>query len=246
MSFDDPRFWLLGAIVAVAFAVEATTGFGATVIAVTLGVHLFPLDELLPVIVPLGLVMSVTIAWRQRAHADRALLGRLVLPLMLAGLAIGFAIFERASSGALQRAYGAFVVALAAAELVRMRRATQPQRPLSSAATRAAVLGAGVIHGLWSSGGPVLVYALGRLPIEKRAFRATLVTVWTVMGVSLTVAYAATGRVGRDTLAATAALLPVLAVAFAAGEWLHHRLDETRFRRVVYALLVAAGLTNAV
>ena len=42
-------------MVALSFAVEATTGFGATVIALALGVHLFTLGELLPVFVPLGL-----------------------------------------------------------------------------------------------------------------------------------------------------------------------------------------------
>jgi uncharacterized membrane protein YfcA len=244
VTLDEPRFWLLAAIVAGAFAVEATTGFGATMIVVTLGVHLFPLRELLPVIVPAGLALSVTLAWRQRAHADRALLGRRILPLMLVGLAIGLALFERASGGALQRAYGLFVVAIAASELWRARHAAGNGAPLAPVTSRAALLGAGVIHGLFSSGGPIVVYTLGRLGIEKSVFRATLMALWVVMGTALTIAYAIAGHVSRETLAASAALLPILGVALVAGEWLHHRLDEQRFRLVVYALLVVAGLTN--
>jgi hypothetical protein len=245
MHLADPAFWLLAAIVAGAFSIEATTGFGATVIAVTLGVHLFRLQVLLPVLVPLGLVLTTTIVWRQRADVDRRLLVRQVLPLMGPGLAIGLAIFERASNESLQRAYGVFVSAMAGSELWRLLRVKSDATPLPPVAMRAALVGAGVIHGLFSSGGPLLVYALGRLGIEKRVFRATLSSVWLVLGTALTLAYAAQGRVDRESLTATAALLPVLAVAFAAGEWMHHRLDEARFRVVVQALLLVAGLTNA-
>ena len=244
MNPAHPEFWLLAAIVGGAFAVEATTGFGATVIAVTLGVHLFPLAVLLPVIVPLGLVLTTTMAWRQRAHVDRALLLRGILPYMAGGAVLGLAIFERASNDSLRRAFGIFVIGVAASELLRLLRAMGPARPLPVFVTRCAVFGAGVIHGLFSSGGPLLVYAVGRTPIEKRVFRATLANVWLVLGAMLTATYAWNGHVTRTSLLATASLLPVLGVAFAVGDWAHHRLDETRFRLLVNVLLLVAGLTN--
>ena len=244
MELADPRFLALAAIVTAAFAVEAATGFGATVLAVTLGVHLYPIGDLLAVIVPLGLVLSCTNAWRLRRFADRALLVRRILPLMGVGLAIGLAIFERASSDLLQRVYGVFVTGVAASELWRMRHAA-PRRPLAPLASRGAILGAGVVHGVFSSGGPLLVWALGRTGLEKAAFRATLATLWTVLGTALTVAYAWNGHVGARSLAATGALVPLLGAALVAGDWAHHRLDESRFRLAVYALLVVAGLTNA-
>jgi uncharacterized membrane protein YfcA len=244
VALDDPRFWLLAAIVLGAFGVEAATGFGATVIAVSLGVHLFPLDALLPVLVPLGLVLSASIAWRERAHTDRRLLARRILPLMGLGLAFGIAAFERASAGALQRAFGAFVVAVAALELWRGRAAAPAARPLPPLASSAALLGAGVIHGMFSTGGPLLVWALGRTPIAKRAFRATLSTVWLLLGSALSGAYALRGHLDAASLGATAALLPALGAALLLGDRLHHRLDEARFRRAVYALLLATGLTS--
>lgn len=244
MTLDEPRFWLLAAVVVGAYAAEAATGFGATVIAVSLGVHLFPLEVLLPVIVPLGVVLSATIAWRERAHTDRRLLGRRILPLMGAGLVGGLAIFESASNAALQRAFGAFVVVVAVAELWRGRDGAPASAPLPPAAGGAALVGAGVVHGLFSTGGPLLVWALGRAPIAKRVFRATLSTTWLTLGATLSLAYALRGRLDGASLAASAALLPALALAWLAGDWLHHRLDETRFRRAIYALLLAAGLAN--
>jgi uncharacterized membrane protein YfcA len=243
----DPRFWVLAAIVAGAFAVEATTGFGSTVITLTLAVHLFPLDVLLPTLVPLGLVLSTTIVSRQHAHVDRALLLRRVLPLMGLGVAAGLAVFEVASNEALRRVFGAFVVWVAATELWRLRggAATGGSRPLRPWVEQAALLGAGVIHGIFASGGPLLVWTLGRQGLEKRAFRATLSSIWLALGVVLTAAYAVSGRLTGGALVATAALVPVLAVAVPLGEWAHVRLDETRFRRIVFVLLLGAGLTNA-
>ncbi len=244
MTITDPRFWLLAVAVSLAFSVEAATGFGATVIAVALGVHLFPLDELLPVIVPLGLVLSASIAWRERAHTDRRLLLRRILPLMILGLALGLAVFETASNTALQRVFGLFIVVVALLELWRTRAGAPTAPALPPFLRNAALLGAGVIHGLFSSGGPLLVYALGRAPIAKRAFRATLSTVWVVMATALSTAYALRGHVDAGTLTASATLLPVLGLAFLAGNWLHGRLDEQRFRAFVYVLLLAAGLTS--
>lgn len=244
MPLDDPRFWLLMAIVLGAFAVEAATGFGATVIAVSLGIHLFPLDVLLPVLVPLGLFLSASIAFRERAHRDRRLLLRRILPLMGVGLAIGLAVFESASNAALQRAFGAFVVVVAAAELWRGRSGAAASAPLPAATSGAALVGAGIVHGLFSTGGPLLVWALGRSAIPKRVFRATLSTVWLVLGSALSTAYAVRGHLDAGSLQATAALLPALGVALLVGARLHHRLDEARFRRLVYGLLLVTGLAN--
>ena len=244
MELGDPRFWAFAGIVALAFAAEATTGFGATVIALALGIHLYPLGELLPVFVPLGLFVSSWLALRGRAHvAKRLLLGR-ILPWMGLGLALGLVLFERASGEVLRRAFGAFVVALAALELWRLARESTAPRELPPPAATAALLGAGVMHGMFSTGGPLLVWALGRSIPDKRAFRATLSCVWLVLGSALTTAYTLGGRVDLGTLQATGALLPILAVSIAAGEWAHHRLDERRFRVLVYGLLFASGASS--
>ena len=244
MEPTDPRFWAFAGIVALAFAAEATTGFGATVIALALGIHLFPLGELLPVFVPLGLFVSSWLALRGRAHVDRRLLLKRILPWMGLGLGVGLLVFERASHELLRKAFGAFVVGLASLELWRLLRESQVAREIPPPAATAALLGAGVMHGMFSTGGPLLVWALGKTLPEKRAFRATLSCVWLALGSALTAAYALGGRLDGGTLRATAALLPVLGVAIGVGEWAHHRLDERRFRVLVYALLLASGVSS--
>ena len=58
----------LAAIAFVAFATEAALGFAGTVLTMSLGAQLVPLDVLLPVFVPINLLLSLSIAlvdWRQ-------------------------------------------------------------------------------------------------------------------------------------------------------------------------------------
>ena len=56
----------LAALVAVAFAVEATVGFGSTVLVVTVGAQWLPLEELLAAFVPVSLVLSAVLLGRAR------------------------------------------------------------------------------------------------------------------------------------------------------------------------------------
>jgi uncharacterized membrane protein YfcA len=48
---------------------------------------------------------------------------------------------------------------------------------------------------------------------------------------------------GSTQPALSALLLVPLAGGIVCGEWVHHRLDERKFRVAVAALLLAAGLT---
>lgn len=244
MELADPRFWIFAGIVALAFSVEATAGFGATMIAVALGTHLFALGEVLPVFVPLNIVVSSWLALRGRAFVDRRLLLTRILPLMGTGLAVGLLIFESAPHALLRRVFGAVVVVLAVLELRRLAREGQANPAITPRAATPALVGAGVIHGMFSTGGPLLVWALGRRLTEKRAFRATLACVFVVLASTLTLSYAANDRLDASTLLATATLVPVLIVALAVGEWAHHRIDEQRFRVLVYVLLLGAGTSS--
>jgi uncharacterized membrane protein YfcA len=68
-------FWL-GLIVLVSYTTQAMTGFGSTIIALTLGVHLYPIEVLLPVLVPLDMLVNFYIATRYHRHVNHPLLFR--------------------------------------------------------------------------------------------------------------------------------------------------------------------------
>ena len=239
----DAAFLLLAAAVAVAYTAEAATGFGSIVIAVTLGAQLYPIPALLPLLLPLSLLLTTWVVLRNREHVDLALLGHRVLPWMAVGLAAGFAFFVYAPVSLLTPLLGVFVVGVSVLELRRLvLRSGEPGAELGPLAFRGVMMAAGLVQGAAASGGPVLVYALGRLGLPKARFRATLALVWLSLNTALVLSYLATGRLGTATLPWIALLVPVVAGSFALGNWLHHRLDEAAFRKAVLVLLAVAGV----
>lgn len=239
----DLTFALLALCVGTAYTAEAATGFGSIVIALTLGAQLYPVPDLLPLLVPLSVMLTTYIVIRNHHHVDRALLFGRVLPRMGVGLVLGLLIFVTISTAWLTTGLGVLVVAIAVIELWRsVSGAHAEARPLGSLQFTGVMVGAGIMQGAAASGGPMLVYALGRLGLPKQTFRASLAVVWLVLNVVLVASYVATGRLDAGTARYTALLVPVVLVALALGNWLHHRLDEDAFRKVVLALLGVAGV----
>jgi len=233
-----PWLWL-GACILLSSTIEAVTGFGSIVIALSLGALLLPIASMLPVLVPLNIFMTGTIAWKNRHHIDKALLLKLILPLMAAGTLAGYLLRPWLGESLLKTLLGVLIIWFAAREFWRLLRnvTTPPHPPWLS---RSLTFAAGITHGLFASGGPLLVYAMAGRQLHKGSMRASLVTVWFSLNVGLTVAFALDGTL-IPALPQVAAYLPVLATGYFLGEFLHHRLDEHRFRQVVYVLLIVTG-----
>jgi uncharacterized membrane protein YfcA len=230
----------IGGFIFIAFTLEAITGFGSIVIALALGAQLVPIEQLVPILSTLSVVMSTVMVWRHRHHIDRALLLRTVLPGMVLGTALGYAVKPLLNAGLMRQIFGVLIVWFASRELWRLRRAHAPvARP--PWLSQLLVVLAGVTHGLFASGGPLLVYAASGMAINKARFRATLVSVWLTLNTGLTVAFWLDGRL-LPALPKAAAYLPIIAAGFAVGDWLHQRVSEARFRLVIYSLLCVTGI----
>jgi uncharacterized membrane protein YfcA len=233
----------LGAVVLVAFAVEGTIGFGATVVTVALGAFLLPIEALLPAFVPVNMVLSLYLAARYRRDVDRRLLLARVLPLMGLGLPLGLYAAKSLGSAGLRVGFGAFVALLSAFELYSARALRGPaSRAPGRLAGGALLLAAGVVHGLFGTGGPLAVYVAGREMTDKARFRATLSALWLLLNTALVASFAADGRVGGASLTITAALFPSLLAGLLLGELAHRRVPAGLFRTLVFALLLCAGL----
>ncbi|MCK6553788.1 sulfite exporter TauE/SafE family protein [Candidatus Binatia bacterium] len=243
MSFDL-AFLALVVIVWFAFVSEAATGFGSTIISVTLGALFYPIGVLVAPLVPANVLVLGYLVGRHHLHADWRLIRGRILPWMATGTGLGLVLLQRLAAPALQEIFGAVVVALAAREVLAWWRGPAVQRPLSPLVQRASLFGAGLTHGLFATGGPLLVYAVSRGGLNKAAFRSTLSVVLLVLNVCLTVAYLVTGRFTAATLPYFAVLVPVAALGILGGEWLHGRLPEDKFRAAVFALLGFAGLVT--
>jgi len=239
---DSNLIWL-AIIVLISYSTQAMSGFGSTILALTLGVHLYPMGVLLPVLVPLDLLVNLYIVTRHHRHINQPLLYRTIIPAMGLGLLAGLVAFNFIQGAVLEKIFGVLVIVLSIRELYRLYRRQQDQDPISNMASYAYITAAGFIHGIYASGGPLLIYALGKLNLPKSVFRSTLGAVWLFFAIILTGFYLFSGKLTEDSLKLILILLPMIAIGILSGEWLHHRIDEYRFKIFVFAVLLFAGLS---
>lgn len=231
------------AVVLLAFVTEAVVGFGSTVLVVTLGAHLYPLDTLLAAFVPVNLLLSLYLVARHHGGIDRRVLFRRVLPFVGLGLPLGMVAFQLRDATLLQTGFAAFVVLIAGLELGRVAfaRTDAAPRPLALPATAGVLFAGGIIHGIYGSGGPMIVYYASRALPDKRAFRSTLSALWLILNAVLVTGYAASGVLTPESGRLSLWLLPALVAGLWAGERIHGRVKPRPFRISVFALLFLAG-----
>ena len=236
-------------IVFVGYAVQTITGFGSTLILVTFGAHLLDLRDVVTLAVPISLLQTIYIVVRHRDGVDKKLLFKRVLPVMGLGVALSIWLFSSLESEAwLRTAFGAMVLVLGLRELYALFRKPKEEdgaepREVSLPVSLSALLGAGIIHGIYATGGPLLVYAIGRENLDKHTIRSTLSAVWVVLNILLLAAFTYEGRFDASVGMNLLVLAPAVPLGIFVGEWAHRKVNERRFKISMYALLVLAALS---
>ena len=231
---------VLGVIALIAFITEGAIGFGGTVIAASIGAQLVPLDELLPAFVPVNMALSAWLLVTALPAVQWRFLAREIAPAVVIGAAAGLALFHVPAKTALAMAFGIFVTGLATLQLVRPADRELP------GVWRYGLLGiGGVAHGLFGTGGPMIVYVTRRRVDDKRAFRATLALLWLSLNTALMVNFVSLGLYETRTFEIGGAVALAVVPGLLIGERIHRALDAARFERIVWVLLLAAGAALA-
>ena len=233
-------------IALVAFATEGAIGFGGTVLAASIGAQLVPLEVLLPAVEPLNIALSAyllatgvrVVAWR--------LLAVEVAPPVAIGAIGGLLLAHVPAQGAMALGFGVFVVGLAVLQLARPGRGNDGDAPLPTSVRLGLLVVGGVAHGLFGTGGPMIVYVVRRRLAAPRAFRATLAVLWLALNGALLANFAELGRYTHATLDVGIALAIAIVPGLVIGDYVHRTLSPARFERAVWWLLAVAGAALAV
>ncbi len=221
----------------------AFAGFGGILIPITLGAHFYAIKWMLPVLVPLTVISNLYILLRHFRQIEFAILFRQILPYMGAGLAIGMFVFHRIHGDLLVRIFGILVVALSLRELILLLRSDREPPAGGRLKTVFYVFAAGLVHGVYASGSPLLIYVFSKFNLHRSAFRSTLSVVWLIMNTSLTLSYLVTDKITLETGRISVLLLPSLVCGLLLGEFLHKRSDGQSFKIAVFSLLLLTGIS---
>ena len=113
----------------------------------------------------------------------------------------------------------------------------------SSAVRWAMLILAGVVHGMFVCGGPLLIGYLTDRFDDKAQFRATLGTSWMFLNGLLLIIQIIAGDWNSSLLVTMLIALPVLFAAMFIGGRLYKRMSQRLFMFITYILLVISGIS---
>ncbi len=230
-------------LVAFAFTVETTLGFGATIVTVAVGSLFLPTETILHSFVPVNVILSSVLVVRGRHAIALRMLLRGVVPFVLVGIPLGLFAASAVPEQPLKLCLGAATLALAVLELRPKPAHAPPASALSPWLAKPLLFAGGVLHGAFGSGGPMVVYVLGRtIGSEKATFRATLSLLWLILNSALLFSFVERGRLGEASLRLSAAFCVAMLLGLFVGQKIHDRVDGKRFRVAVFTMLGAVGL----
>lgn len=224
------------AVVTLATAAQAVTGFGSALVAVPL--LALVVDPVAAVVgmTTLSTVMTAMAAVRERDHVVGALVWRFSLTGLL-GLPLGLLVLTALSPRHLTllvaMVLGVLVVLLAAGVRV----------PAGPVAQGIAGVAGGALLTSTGMNGPPLVVTLQAMGLPPRPFRATLQGIFVVQDVMAVVGFAIVGSIDRVALLLAAAGVLGIPLGWWLGDRVFHAMSAETFRRVV---LVGLGATTLV
>ena len=215
--------------------VQALAGFGGTLISMPLGIMLMGMALTKPVMTIVAWITGVVVIFAEYRHINWRELLKMVA-VMLVGVLGGIWLTGKLQLQFLLIIYGVVVAAIGVKKFFFPGKGQPPK-----AVQNLALAIAGIMQGLFVSGGSFLaVYAVERLP-EKREFRGTVNAVWAMLNTVMIGAYFLDGVMTKEVLTMSGiAIVPTL-VAIWLGGVLTKRVKQQTFLKIVYVILMVSG-----
>ncbi len=218
-----------------AIFIQALVGFGGTLLAMPLGIMAVGIALAKPVMTVVAWIAAVAIVVMDFRYIDwRELLK--MTGVMLVGVLGGLWI-----SGKVQLQFLLIVYALVVMGIGIKKMFFPAKRPPSPLIKNGSLAIAGIMQGLFVSGGSFLaVYSVAQIS-EKRVFRATVNAVWAVINIFMIVSYWINGALTRPVLILSAESVVPTLVAVWLGAVCSERVNQKMFLKIIYIILIASG-----
>ena len=239
---------LSGLVVFLSFTIEVVTGFGGTVTAVSFITALLGMHTGVVVLTVIALIPQLSVVIRNWSKIDRKNY-LIIVGLMFPFLFVGRALQSMADTVVLKRVLACFIILVSAFRLVKFYRDSR-HRENGDAETPVhvrwysylALAGAGVVHGMFSSGGPLAIIYASSAIHDRDSFRSTMCLLWVTLNTILTVSYAVDGSITADILKTILYLVPFLIGGIIVGNLIIKRVNNRVFSVVVYSCLLVSGI----
>jgi len=236
---------LAGLIILISHGLEAVTGFGCTVIALPFITAIFGIKEGVMIVTILALLLALYIVFTNLKYIVIKEYFK-ILFFMCLGLPIGIYLSSHMKTDVLQTILALFIIFVSILQLTKIYRTlhsdNKPIKEQVHLYHYIILFAAGIVHGLFSSGGPLaILYTAKALP-EKKQFRATLCLLWATLNTIIIITYFVKGTLTKSVGITTAEMLPFLVIGIIIGEKIHNKVSEVTFKIVIFSSLLVTGI----
>jgi len=237
---NDLLFYI---VVFIANIFQGITGFAGTVLAMPASLFLVGYGVAKPILNVFGFLSGIYVFAGNRKHVETHILTK-ILCIMGVGVIGGIVIKSMVDIHArwLYIVLGIFVCMVACYGLFAGKRETA-EVPSNGLLDGGLLLIAGLIHGIFVCGGPlVITYLTKKLP-DKTKFRATISTVWIVFNGVIMISDIFAGAFTLPVVLQLCIATPFLFGGMYVGSKLVQKMDQSFFMKLTYVLLLLSGLS---
>ena len=232
--------------------IQGITGFAGTILAMPPSLMLVGYSVAKPVLNVLGLLSGIYVFVDHREHVSWKEVKKIVA-VMAVSILLGILIkglFE-GKEQLLYKLLGIFVILLSIQGGLSLRRKGADENAESRSAAQAAdspfsyviLVLAGIVHGIFVSGGPLLISYLTKKIKNKVSFRATISTVWIFLNTLIMLDDIRAGFWTGGLLMTQLISLPFLFAGMYIGSRLYVRMSQRFFMILTYILLFISGIS---
>lgn len=222
---------------------QAITGFAGTLISMPPTIKLIGVGEAKALLNAIAQISSLMIVCTGFKYINWKEFAKMFI-CMIIGMAAGIKIFEIFPLHQLLILYGIMIIAIAIKKLLFSRTskaASQNDMPLPQWFMLIILLAAGIIHGMFVSGGALLVVYAAAVLKDKEEFRATIAMIWLTTGCYMTGTQIMLGNFNTHVIMLLiVGVVPVFVGTFI-GTKLVKKIPQDVFMKLTYVLLLLSG-----
>lgn len=224
-------------IVFATHVVQSLAGFGGTMLAMPPSILLMGADTAKVVLNILALGMCVVLTVKEYRKINVKELIKMVAG-MLIGMLAGIEIYKRFPLDILLKLYGAMIIIIAVKNLFFK---SNNEKDLPKPVLYLVLLVSGMIHGMFVSGGALLVVYSSRVLKDKGEFRATVTALWIFTNSMLMFDQVRGGLYTPANMKLILMAAVPVAISMFVGNWLHKKINQEMFMKLTYVLLIISG-----
>lgn len=242
------NYVLFFAVILISNIIHGITGFAGTLLAMPFGLMLVGYPVAKPILNVLAILSGFYVLLGKGNKVDWKELKKVIL-IMAPGMLGGILIRDvfAGSDKFLYMLLGVFVIVMAVQGIYKLtigeKKAKKVESDEVSPLVYAILVLAGIVHGLFVSGGPLLVSYMTKKVKDKMSFRATISTVWIFLNSINLIDDIRSGLWTMDLMKTQIISVPFLFAGMYIGSKLYARMSQRLFMMITYVLLIISGVS---